>query len=110
MRFAPVAYALCSAIALAVAPARLQAADPPADRPMAVTTDTAEYCATLARLAGGAPNPPADARRLLVEGKEMCDRGEIRGGIARLRRALVVERHRPRASSPAEATQHAPAR
>ncbi len=101
---------LCSALALAL-PARSEAPEPPADRPMAVTSDTADYCATLARLVGQAPSPTADARRLLADGQDMCARGKIRGGIARLRRALIIERHRPRPpQSSAEATQHPPAR
>ena len=103
MRFAP-ALLLCWATVL-VAPSL--AAAPPADRPMAVTSDTAGYCVTLQHLAGAAANPSTEVRRLIAEGQEMCDRGEVRGGIARLRRALVVERHHAPAS---EATTTPPPR
>jgi hypothetical protein len=37
-----------------------------------------------------------DVERLLSEGTDMCGRGQIRGGIRRLRRALVIlHHHRP---------------
>jgi hypothetical protein len=54
-----------------------------------VTTDTAEYCDSLAQrvaaLPGGATEP---ARSLAADGLRLCDSGYVRTGVARLRRAL----------------------
>ncbi len=109
MRFGP-ALLLCWATTLVTASGVLAGASPvAADLPMAVTSDTPEYCATLQRLASAAPNASAEVRRLIAEGQDMCDRGEIRGGIARLRRALVVERHHAPAGG-SEATTAPPPR
>lgn len=60
-----------------------------ADTALRVTTDSAEYCDTLAhRLAGmpsgGAPMPLA----LGEEGRRLCAGGHYRTGIAKLRRAI----------------------
>jgi len=35
-----------------------------------------------------------DVQRLLAEGRQMCDHGEIMGGVKRLRRALVLLHHK----------------
>jgi hypothetical protein len=64
-----------------------------------VTTDTAQYCAQLgreivSRQSRAADLPHVEVQRLLAEGRDMCARGAIRGGIARLRRALVILHHR----------------
>jgi hypothetical protein len=63
-----------------------------------VTSDTPEYClelldrvSELVRLAD-AP-PPQDVTRLSSEGQKMCDQGQTRGGILRLRRALMLMMH-----------------
>lgn len=54
-----------------------------------VTTDSAEYCGSLAQriaaLPGGAVEP---ARSLAADGLRLCDNGHIRTGVAKLRRAL----------------------
>src|SRR5690349_12389991 len=68
------------------------AQEPP---PVSVTTDTAEYCAYLSSLVGervrGAPASLAhEAADLSSEGQWMCNHGQVRGGILRLRRALVL--------------------
>src|SRR5689334_5500608 len=61
--------------------------------PMEVTTDTPEYCLYLQDrihaliLATSAP-PPHEATKLSQEGQRMCEHGQTRGGIMRLRRAL----------------------
>ncbi len=60
----------------------------------ALTTDTPAYCAQLARQVAERRSAIADVQRLLSEGREMCDRGATRGGIRRLRRALVLLHHR----------------
>ncbi len=108
MRFG-LALLLCWAMTLVAASGVIAGAGPlGTDRPMAVTSDTPEYCATLQHLANAAPSPSAEVKRLIAEGQEMCERGEVRGGIARLRRALVVERHH--APSGDEATTPPPPR
>lgn len=107
MRFGP-ALILCWATMIVTASGVIAGTSPAGiDRPMAVTSDTPEYCTTLQHMANAAPNPSVEVRRLIAEGQDMCDRGEVRGGIARLRRALVVERHH---SGSSEATTAAPPR
>jgi hypothetical protein len=65
--------------------------EPPA---FALTTDTPAYCTQLARQILDRHSNSADVQRLLSDGRDMCDRGQIRGGIRRLRRALVILHHR----------------
>ncbi len=65
-------------------------ADPPS---FALMTDTPAYCGQLARQVADRHSPVLDVQRLLAEGRELCDRGEVRGGIRRLRRALVLLHH-----------------
>ena len=66
-------------------------------RPQRVTTDTPQYClALLDRVSTvvrglGAP-PPQEVTSLSSDGQRMCDEGQTRGGIMRLRRALVLLR------------------
>ncbi len=59
-----------------------------------LTTDTPAYCAQLSKQVGDRHSTIPDVQRLLAEGHDMCDRGEVRGGIKRLRRALVILHHR----------------
>lgn len=59
-----------------------------------LSTDTPQYCAGLVKQVSERHSAVADVQRLLAEGREMCDRGEIRGGIRRLRRALVMLHHK----------------
>jgi hypothetical protein len=59
-----------------------------------LTTDTPAYCAQLAKQVGDRHSTIPDVQRLLAEGHDMCDHGEVRGGIKRLRRALVILHHR----------------
>ena len=63
--------------------------------PMEVTTDTPEYCLYLQdrvrTLVVAATAPPAhEVTDLSTEGRRMCDHGQTRGGIMRLRRALLL--------------------
>jgi hypothetical protein len=45
-------------------------------------------------LVRGAPAPPPQEVTLLSnEGQRMCDHGQTRGGILRLRRALMMMKH-----------------
>ncbi len=60
-----------------------------------VTSDTPEYCVRLldrvSNLVRVSPSPPpSDVTRLSAEGQRMCDQGETRGGILRLRRAWLL--------------------
>jgi hypothetical protein len=69
---------------------------PPSAGPLRVTTDTPEYCETLAQRVARAeqarPNAPHQAEELAEEGHSMCTVGLIRGGLVRLRRALLMLR------------------
>jgi hypothetical protein len=63
--------------------------------PQQVTSDTPEYCLQLldrvSEMVRGAPRPPPqEVAFLSSEGHRMCDHGQTRGGILRLRRALVL--------------------
>jgi hypothetical protein len=63
--------------------------------PQQVTSDTPEYClhlldrvSELVRVA--ATPPPQEVTYLSSEGQRMCDQGQTRGGILRLRQALML--------------------
>ena len=88
---APAALWLC----LAALPASGQGVVVDSD-PMQVMTDTPEYCWHLANQVAATPREfrllPQEVRMLALEGQRMCDRGLIRGGILRLRRALLLLR------------------
>ena len=63
--------------------------------PQRVTSDTPEYClrlmdrvSELVRVA--TDPPPQEVTALSSEGQRMCDEGHTRGGILRLRRALMM--------------------
>jgi len=62
--------------------------------PLTVTTDTPAYCDGLAaritaeRRAQVSAQP--EVQSLAEEGQRMCDHGLIRGGLRRLRRALIM--------------------
>jgi hypothetical protein len=67
--------------------------------PQQVTTDTPEFCiqlldrvSELVRIAD--VPPPQEVTLLSSEGQRMCDQGQTRGGIMRLRRALMMMLHR----------------
>jgi hypothetical protein len=73
--------------------------------PETVTSDTLTYCRQLAlqidQLKSASSNPPQTVNELYVAGKDMCESGSIRGGILRLRSAIVMLLH------PGDATLHA---
>lgn len=63
--------------------------------PMEVTSDTPEYCLQLldriSELVRLASVPiPRDVTDLTTEGHRMCEHGQTRGGIMRLRSALMI--------------------
>jgi hypothetical protein len=73
-------------------------------KPMEVTSDTPEYClhlvdrvSALVRLAT-AP-VPHEVTDLSTEGQQMCAHGQTRGGIMRLRNALLLMQKRNGAAS-----------
>jgi hypothetical protein len=61
--------------------------------PMVVTTDTDAYCETLSRqIDEYGRDLPRMVAELRAQGLRLCAGGQVRGGINRLRRALVVLR------------------
>lgn len=70
------------------------------DQPMRVTTDTLEYCLQLhdrvEEMSRVAPAPPPEVTSLATEGQHLCEQGQLRGGILRLRRALMLLLHQQR--------------
>jgi hypothetical protein len=54
-----------------------------------ITTDTAEYCGSLAaRLAAMPAARTEPSRSLTAEGVKLCGSGHVRTGVAKLRRAM----------------------
>jgi hypothetical protein len=64
--------------------------------PNEIITDTPQYCLQLldrlSALERATSDPPAEVTNLSSEGERMCDLGQTRGGIMRLRRALILLR------------------
>ncbi len=67
------------------------------DDPLRVTTHTREHCAELAvranQLRKARQTPHREADVLATEGDRLCAHGQIRPGIIRLRRAIMLLRH-----------------
>lgn len=79
-------------------PARGQAQAPAHDGddgPMVVTSDSRAYCLTLAAQIQHYHSMPQEVHDLEDEGRSLCERGRVRVGINRLRRALMVLRVTP---------------
>ncbi len=57
---------------------------------MIVTSDSGAYCHTLSNVIETHGKLPREVRELKAEGDGLCSEGRVRGGIARLRRALLV--------------------
>ncbi len=74
---------------LSVATIVLVAGSAGSQEPMPITTDTMEYCITLAERMADAEMPP-HARLLWRNGRAMCEHGQVRDGLARLRRAMLM--------------------
>jgi hypothetical protein len=64
-----------------------------------ITTDTLQYCNRLAGEVARTPSPPPQARDLMAEGERLCSDGHIRGGIIRLRRAMILVHEADRVAS-----------
>jgi hypothetical protein len=65
--------------------------------PETVITDTPQYCMQLLDQVSGLVRaartpPPDEVTHLSTEGQRKCGHGQTRGGILRLRRALVLMR------------------
>lgn len=68
------------------------------DRPLRVTTESAEYCQTLAVRLAATPQAGAEIPRGLGEqGRHLCAIGQYRTGIAKLRRAIRAAQAEARA-------------
>jgi hypothetical protein len=70
-----------------------------------VTTDTPEYCQYLhtkvdSQVHLASTPPPREVTDLSAEGERMCEHGQTRGGIMRLRRALLLLMHDDGAGTP----------
>jgi len=68
-----------------------------AEPPTRVLTDTSGYCLQLRLMVEDVARrattpPPFRVMALTDEGRRMCEEGQIRGGITRLRRALIMLR------------------
>ena len=72
--------------------------------PVRVITHTRQYCEELsvraAVLRQQAPAPLEEARLLAAEGDRLCGQGQIRPGIIRLRRAIMLLRAQARPDVP----------
>ena len=63
------------------------------DRPLRITTESAEYCQALAARLAATPRAAAELPRGLgEEGRHLCAIGQYRTGIAKLRRAIRAAR------------------
>lgn len=67
------------------------------DRPLRMTTESAEYCQTLVVRLAETPHATAELPRGLgEEGRRLCSAGQYRTGIAKLRRAIRAAQAEPR--------------
>lgn len=82
-----------AAAGVAISAALLGGAEGP---PTAITSDTPAYCHELSerahQLAALRPAPSPRTDELVAEGRSLCARGEIRGGLLRLRQAVRLMR------------------
>jgi hypothetical protein len=62
--------------------------------PVRVLSDTVEYCTHLQQLVQERPARPPDVNKLFADGRRMCEHGEVRRGVSRLRNALWLLNHR----------------
>lgn len=71
------------------------------DAAMIVTSDSSAYCHTLSDAIQAHGALPREVRDLKLEGDGLCNAGHVRGGIVRLRRALLVLHKETDAGEPA---------
>jgi hypothetical protein len=62
--------------------------------PMPVLSDTPEYCGVLEQRILQWPEQPPEVKRLLLQGRLLCDHGQVRQGLASLRHALLILKHK----------------
>ena len=80
-------------IAMLVGSVGVAAGQEPAAR---ITTDSRDYCIELASRLALLPGAEDETvRRLAADGLHLCERGHLRTGIAKLRRAIRVAQARP---------------
>jgi hypothetical protein len=77
---------------------QVEAQQAPDPAPQEVTTDTPDYCIYLkdrvqSQVQLASNPPPREVTDLSAEGQRMCEHGQTRGGIMRLRRALFLLTH-----------------
>ena len=65
-------------------------ADPQA--PMQMTGDTMEYCMQLEHRISADPKRTAEVRQLVRQGHQLCDHGQVRLGLTKMRRAFMMLR------------------
>ncbi len=87
-----------ASLVLAVLATDVQAQEP---SPITVTTDTPQYCAQLVQQITQRHSSLPDVARLLSEGRELCEQGEVRTGLRRLRRAEIILNHQAPPPAPA---------
>ena len=64
-----------------------------AEDPLTITSDTPDYCLSLAqRMASETLSMPPEVLGLWEQGRDLCQHGHVRGGLQRLRRALMISR------------------
>lgn len=73
--------------------------------PMEVTSDTPAFCQKLAEQVRhleqlAVTKPSREVAYLQDEGTRMCDHGQTRGGIMRLRQAILLMKHAGQIASP----------
>jgi hypothetical protein len=90
----------CLSMLLCLPAARASAQDGP---PIPLTSDTAQYCAQLAQQITDRHSSLPDVARLLADGRDLCEQGEVRSGLRRLRRALVILHRRKDKPAPPDA-------
>jgi hypothetical protein len=59
-----------------------------------ITSDTLDYCNALATRMEQRDMPP-NARLLLLQGRAMCERGHVMGGLRRIRLAMMIVNRPP---------------
>ena len=90
MNFPPSAFPLCALLLCAGLPAAAHAESDTDQRVMVVTTDSSAYCRTLSDAIDAHGSLPRDVAELKTQGDVLCGEGRVRGGIVRLRRALLM--------------------
>ncbi len=100
-----VAGGVIASLCLVWSPGMVRAESASSQPPMEVTSDTPEYCLELAHRVNNLvevaqAKPPQQVADLQVEGKRMCEHGETRGGIMRLRQAILLMKHEDPPTNP----------